>query len=170
MKYPKAWIDYLIFFHTDRDYFECHEVLEEHWKNTGMKGDCWPGLIQIAVALYHQRRGNMNGSKRMITSAIQKLEKERKTLLDLGIEVDPFFEQLEKRKREIHENSKYEPFTLPLAAAIRDICKREALKTGKEWDTKKDPDDQIIHKHRVRDRSSVIEERQKQKSQKNRIL
>lgn len=30
--YPTAYIKYLFHFHTDRDYFECHELLEEHWK------------------------------------------------------------------------------------------------------------------------------------------
>ena len=32
--YSQAYIDYLVHFHGDRDYFECHELLEEHWKKT----------------------------------------------------------------------------------------------------------------------------------------
>ena len=32
MVYPEAYIEYLMYFHGNRDYFECHEVLEEYWK------------------------------------------------------------------------------------------------------------------------------------------
>lgn len=32
--YPEAYIEYLAEFHGSRDYFECHELLEEHWKKT----------------------------------------------------------------------------------------------------------------------------------------
>lgn len=51
--YPKAYIDYLVYFHGLRDYFECHEVLEEHWKkdDKAERKKYWVGLIQIAVAL-----------------------------------------------------------------------------------------------------------------------
>ncbi|MFE1244061.1 DUF309 domain-containing protein [Fictibacillus sp. NPDC058756] len=170
MNYPKAWIDYLIFFHTEQDYFECHEVLEEHWKNEGMKGNLWPGLIQIAVALYHQRRLNMNGAKRMITSGIQKLQSEKAALHSLGLEPDTLFELLENRKNEIVQQKEFKPFLLPLTPSLKKTCILEAEKTGKAWKSKLVRDETIIHKHRLRDRTPVIEEREKQKLQKNRIL
>lgn len=52
--YPKAYIEYLVHFHSDRDYFECHEILEEHWKQDG-RNKGWLVLIQTAVAFYHYR-------------------------------------------------------------------------------------------------------------------
>lgn len=170
MKYPEAWIDYLIYFHADQDFFECHEVLEEHWKNEGMKGNLWPGLIQIAVALYHQRRGNMNGAKRMISSGIQKLLTEKEALHGLGLETDILFHLLDKRKIEIEQQKIFTSISLPLSPSLQKACLIEAERTGKDWSTKANPDDQIIHKHRLRDRTSVIEEREKQKLQKKRIL
>lgn len=30
--YPPEYIEFLYHFHCDRDYFECHEILEELWK------------------------------------------------------------------------------------------------------------------------------------------
>jgi uncharacterized protein len=169
LNYPEAWIDYLIYFHTDQDFFECHEVLEEHWKNEGMKGNLWPGLIQIAVALYHQRRGNMNGAKRMITSGIEKLYTEKKALSALGLELDSLFERLEDRKLEIEQQKKFKIISLPLTPSLLQVCLAKTAKTEEEWMTIADPGDQIIHKHRLRDRTSVIDERHKQKLQKNRI-
>ena len=29
MEFPLKYIDFLVHFHGDRDYFECHEILEE---------------------------------------------------------------------------------------------------------------------------------------------
>jgi uncharacterized protein len=170
LNYPEAWIDYLIYFHTDQDFFECHEVLEEHWKNEGMKGNLWPGLIQIAVALYHQRRGNMNGANRMITSGIEKLYTEKKALIDLGLELDSFFERLEGRKLEIEQQMKFKLISLPLTSTLLQECLSKAAKTEEEWMKIANPDDQIIHKHRLRDRTAVIDERNKQKLQKNRMI
>jgi uncharacterized protein len=170
LNYPEAWIDYLIYFHTDQDFFECHEVLEEHWKNEGMKGNLWPGLIQIAVALYHQRRGNMNGANRMITSGIEKLYTEKKALIDLGLELDSFFERLEGRKLEIEQQMKFKLISLPLTPTLFQECLSKAAKTEEEWMKIANPDDQIIHKHRLRDRTAVIDERNKQKLQKNRMI
>lgn len=169
MNYPEAWIDYLIYFHTDQDFFECHEVLEEHWKNKGMKGNLWPGLIQIAVALYHQRRGNMNGAKRMITSGIQKLYTEKAALVDLGVELKPFFNVVEDRKREIEQQKEFHPISLPITSDLLKVCLLKTAKTEVDWNIKDNPDDNIIHKHRLRDRSSIIEERKKQKLHKKRF-
>ncbi len=63
--YPKAYIDYLVEFHATRDYFECHEILEEYWKEDPPKKRkrYWVGFIQLAVALYHHRRQNTAGQK-----------------------------------------------------------------------------------------------------------
>lgn len=30
--YPTEYIQFLIHFHGDYDYFECHEILEGYWK------------------------------------------------------------------------------------------------------------------------------------------
>jgi predicted metal-dependent hydrolase len=170
LDYPRAWIDYLIYFHTDQDFFECHEVLEEHWKEEGMTGNLWPGLIQIAVGLYHQRRGNMNGAKRMFTSGIEKLATVNAELAVLGIESVPLFDHLTKRKSEIDQGLDYQTFILPLTADLLKVCQDEAIGMGKVWGLNTAPDDSIVHKHKLRDRSQVIQEREQQKRTKNRFI
>ena len=170
LTYPSAWLEYLIHFHTTQDYFECHEVLEEHWKNEGMKGNLWPGLIQIAVALYHQRRGNKNGARRMITSSILKLQTEIDGLRELGIDTEPFFVVLNGRKQEIEKDRPFEPITLPLTPTLLQTCLNEAKVTEDEWFSTDSADENIIHKHAYRDRSSVVDERQRQKLKKNRVF
>lgn len=85
--YPTEYIQFLIHFHGDYDYFECHEILEEYWKTKprGNRDHYLVGLIQIAVSLYHQRRANWNGSTKMMKSAITILEKSGVPLQRLGI-------------------------------------------------------------------------------------
>lgn len=49
------------------EWFECHETLEELW--VGEKGelrDFYQGLLQIAVALYHWRNGNLKGALNLL--------------------------------------------------------------------------------------------------------
>lgn len=73
MKYDPLYVAYLIYFNRDRDYFECHEVLEELWlaKN---REPLYKGLLQVAVGLFHFRRGNIRGSLKMLQSAADKLQ------------------------------------------------------------------------------------------------
>ncbi|MDR7072600.1 DUF309 domain-containing protein [Fictibacillus barbaricus] len=169
MVYPMAWIDYLIYFHTDQDFFECHEVLEEHWKKEGMTGNLWPGLIQIAVALYHQRRGNLNGAKRMLTSGIDKLSTEKSSLTDLGIDTEHLLKKLKNRKKEIEQGLDYQTFIIPLTDELFEACCLEAENRGQVWGSNENPDETIVHKHKLRDRTQVIEERDLQKQIKNRL-
>ena len=46
-----------------REWFECHETVEELWiGETGEIRDFYQGIIQIAVALHHWRNGNFGGA------------------------------------------------------------------------------------------------------------
>ena len=69
--YDPLYIRFLYHFNVDRDYFECHEVMEE--------------LLQVAVALYHHRNGNVSGAVKLFTGALEKLEPRREA--DIGIDM-----------------------------------------------------------------------------------
>ena len=46
-----------------REWFECHETVEDLWiGETGETRDFYQGIIQIAVALHHWRNGNFKGA------------------------------------------------------------------------------------------------------------
>jgi len=48
---------------NNRDWFDCHETLEELWiAETGEVRIFYQGVIQIAVALHHWRNGNFGGA------------------------------------------------------------------------------------------------------------
>ncbi|MGM7721325.1 DUF309 domain-containing protein [uncultured Metabacillus sp.] len=163
--YDQAYIDFLIYFHCDRDYFECHEILEEHWKNDppNERKDYWVGLIQIAVGLYHQRRGNFAGALKMISNAIKLLKSESQALENLGLHKEELINQLLKRKNEILNGNSYYSFNFPIIDQdLVTICKTQChdqKKWGKESDL---TNEYLIHKHTKRDRTNIIAERKNQ--------
>ncbi|WP_127588635.1 DUF309 domain-containing protein [Paenibacillus koleovorans] len=71
--YDLLYVEFLYHFNTTRDYFECHEVMEELWMEEG-RNPLHQGLLQVAVGLYHHRNGNIGGARKLMDQAIEKLE------------------------------------------------------------------------------------------------
>lgn len=166
MRYPKAYIVYLVHFHGDRDFFECHEILEEHWKEVDPKdrNSYWIGFIQLAVALYHDRRENKQGAIRTIIKAVNNLSYNRNKLDQLGLEVDNFFLLLKQTQERMIAGKAFENMNLPLNdTQLISQCIDECKKSGLTWRMDHSlVSPHIIHKHLRRDRSKVIEERARQ--------
>lgn len=56
-------------------YFDCHEAFEEVWRSsTPEPKDLLQGLIQIAVAVYHFRRGKPAVSARVMAKGRRRVE------------------------------------------------------------------------------------------------
>ncbi len=54
---------------NEREFFACHDVLEDYWSElTGREKSFFQGLIQAAVALFHFEEGNLGGARRMYVS------------------------------------------------------------------------------------------------------
>ena len=59
-----------------REFFECHEVLEEIWTpERGPRRLFLQALIHFAVAFYHDQRGNPVGATRQLRKGLRKLER-----------------------------------------------------------------------------------------------
>ncbi|MFC0271532.1 DUF309 domain-containing protein [Metabacillus herbersteinensis] len=161
--YDQAYIDYLVHFHGDRDYFECHEVLEEHWKEDPPKDRklYWVGLIQIAVGLYHQRRGNFPGAKRMMANAIRILESEEVAIIKLGLHNEKLIGQLKQRFEEITLKKPYRSLNLPISdPELIKLCITSCNKLNLVWCQESNLADlYLVNRHSNRDRSDVIAER-----------
>ncbi|MBT2754853.1 DUF309 domain-containing protein [Mesobacillus foraminis] len=161
--FPNAYIEYLIHFHGDRDYFECHEVLEEYWKETdpGNKRSIWVGLIQFAVSSYHFRRRNLAGALRTLEKAAEIIAAEREKCTNLGIDYIRFMELLSDRRNEIITQQTYQSVNIPIAdTALLQTCKVQCERLGYVWGSKSNlADKQLISRHSLRDRTDVIMER-----------
>ncbi len=175
---PKAWIAYVSAYQVERDYFECHEILEEYWKECAESRrpqPGWVGWIQLAVAQYHERRGNVGGAIKMLTSALDILRTFENWVDDLGINsgvllkaIEMRLQLLESRKvKSIDElRTLFNDLDLPLndlflKYAALEFYQKHYGSEGKWGIPSRDVDVFILNKHTLRDRSEVIEARER---------
>lgn len=83
-RYSPLFVKFVHHFNGDRDYFECHEVLEELWLEEG-RDPLYQGLLQAAVALYHHRNGNGNGARKLFRAALDKLDNQPEDALGIDL-------------------------------------------------------------------------------------
>ncbi|MDN9010413.1 DUF309 domain-containing protein [Brevibacillus laterosporus] len=170
--YPSAYVAFLLHFHTDRDYFECHEILEEYWKSLppDKRTSTWVCLIQVAVALYHHRRGNFNGATKLLQNASSLAISNKAELHHLGLDVNLFTQLLQERLQSVLAKEPYVSLNLPLAdKGLLKQCRELANHRGLTFGSVDIPaDEYLVHKHTLRDRNEVIMERQLSLTQKKR--
>lgn len=168
MNLPKDYLSFLVEFHGTRDYFECHEILEEYWKETAPKerDSHWVGLIQIAVALYHDRRGNKQGASRTLAKAISNLRLKTAELEQLGLGSQELLNLLQQTHERMLLNKPYQSINLPITnPEILSHCQYLCNQEGYTWGMESDSTNlDLVNKHLIRDRSEVILERAKQLS------
>lgn len=163
--HPQAYIDYLAHFHGDRDYFECHEILEEYWKEVDNrnKQSLWVGFIQIAVSSYHHRRNNFLGAKKTMQKAALILSNYEEEVTRLGIDFQQLLKDINKQQTEITDHHPYKSYSFPLIDhALLEEVKKACTTKGFRWGEDSDlENDDLVHRHIRRDRSDVIAEREK---------
>jgi hypothetical protein len=60
---------------NEREFFECHEVLEDQWRQErGELKDLYQAIIKIAVAFYHAQRKNYVGAVKVLRRGLAQLE------------------------------------------------------------------------------------------------
>jgi len=162
-KYPASYIQYLVHFHGDRDYFECHEILEEYWKatDTNNKRSIWVALILLAVSTYHHRRKNFSGALRTLNKAMEIFSADRTAIRLLGIDPERLNVTLGQRKNRILNKIPYTSFQLPIIdTELKKLCLEECKQNGFTWGKTSEMDNlDLIHRHSARDRSEIISER-----------
>lgn len=58
-----------------QQWYTCHDELEELWhEEQGPVRDVYKGVLQIAVAFYHEGRANRRGARRLLDSGMQLVE------------------------------------------------------------------------------------------------
>jgi hypothetical protein len=165
MRYPEHYVDFLVEFHASRDYFECHEILEELWKSDPASpyAPCWLALLRIAVALYHARRGNGAGAVKLMRKVVPAIEPER--MDELGLDGTELVRQAGEwlAERVQGGGADYRDLDLPIAdAELLEECLRRSRARGLEWGSDgRDAGEAVIHRHLLRDRTAVCEARRR---------
>ncbi|MFC6332193.1 DUF309 domain-containing protein [Paenibacillus septentrionalis] len=163
MNVPEAYIEYLIEFHATRDFFECHELLEEYWKEHPSDGlsELWVMCIQIAVGQYHERRQNRRGAELMYQSALGKLIRHLSMPNQLGLDMPSLQKLLEQHIAACKQQQPYLDMMLPIDhIKLLEMCRQQAEQRGLHWGrSSSEVSEDIIHRHLRRDRSEVIQAR-----------
>ena len=152
--YKRSFVLFLSYFNRNKDYFECHEVLEEHWKDVakGVRDHELVGFIQLATGMYHWRRQNVVGAHRILVKANNHLHAHPTSAYYEGIDMQRLFDDLQFA---ITETKDQKPFTtFPIIIKDNELKRLVEAVPLPELST-----DFIHNKHRLRDRQEVIQER-----------
>ncbi len=78
---------------NEREFFACHDVLEDLWGETlGEDREFYQGLIHAAVCLFHFEGGNLGGARKMYESASRYLQPYDDS--HKGIDLDTFLNDM----------------------------------------------------------------------------
>jgi len=126
MDYDWRFVRFLHLFNTERDYFECHEVMEDLWMDDG-RDPFWQGLLQVAVALFHARNGNAGGAVKLMTAGLDKLS--RRTGRAAGIDVPRLITDGTRWLERLQSGGAPPPFE-PIAIRVTDPELAQAVLTA----------------------------------------
>ncbi|MCG1009067.1 DUF309 domain-containing protein [Salinicoccus sp. ID82-1] len=149
-----------------QDYFECHEIMEEAWKSKPMftKKDAEVFLILLATGEYHYRRQNITGAVKSYGRALRLYRENDYDLASLGV-TDDLIGMMHRRLARMPDAA-FTPMPFPLTDRMWRALHQEYA-GGMTYEAfRKDleyrfvSDEAIVHKHRLRDRSDVIRERE----------
>lgn len=158
------FIDYCAYFNGHQDFFECHEVLEEFWKDIapGDKKHPLVGYVQLATGLYHWRRDNYIGAARILEKALNNFQHNMGHIFFDEIDYDKLLIQLSDSLSAIRMGKSFQAFQLPLSPILEELAlaRIQLLPSSSS--------DYLLHKHMLRDRSHILAERQESKQRKSR--
>jgi hypothetical protein len=121
------YLAFIRHFNGDRDYFECHEVMEELWLEEG-RSPLLQGLLQASVGLYHWDNGNRSGAVKLMLAALDKLN--RYMDVALGLDLLALKLDLERSLKVLS----LRPLDAPFEAFLLVICDDSLRVAIREWE------------------------------------
>ncbi len=158
------FVEFLVYFNDNQDYFEGHEVLEEYWKSIPGYSKSHPltAYILLSTGMYHWRRGNLDGGSRTISKALHRfislppVYDEYKDIVDF----DQLISDVTFAKSEISNEQPFRAFEIMIQSQkLKDAVHR----TKPNLDLLLSGSDDVIHKHMLRDRSDILKLRDEKK-------
>ncbi|SDK53175.1 DUF309 domain-containing protein [Lacicoccus qingdaonensis] len=167
-------LNYYNEFIIKQDYFECHEIMEDSWKS---KENFTKNLdevffIQVSTAEYHYRRNNLYGAKKIYNRAVDRLNSRPIDYNEYGLK-STIKNIIGNRLHNI-DYVNFKPLQLPLtddmyrklhSFAMPDVSYEEFLEYIKNLHK---TSIMLVEKHRLRDRSEIINVRNANRLKKRR--
>ena len=160
------FIDYCSYFNGNQDFFECHEVLEELWKEIapGDKQHALVGLIQVATSMYHWRRGNFRGAEKAMKSAIDIVRATYDSLYAAYIDFQQLASDCDDTLARMKQGASFQYFKLIFSDETFKLAVETQIRTLPQLEP-----EFLMHKHTLRDRSEVIAARAARLAEKKRF-
>lgn len=158
-----SFVQFIKEFNESHDYFECHEVLEDYWKEVAprQKKHALTALILLSTAMYHWRRGNLPGASKTMNTSLQRLHETSNFSIFEMINVEKLKQDMIISFQNIQDSQKFSPFQIQ-------VMDSNLLSLVDSLEIEISEDVQfLMHKHMLRDRSEILEEREKQKKRRN---
>ncbi|MER1985489.1 MAG: DUF309 domain-containing protein [Solibacillus sp.] len=147
------FVEFCAYFNTHEDYFECHEVLEEYWKDIAPGARLHPlvGYVQLATGLYHYRRGNTVGAARILAKAKANLQLNSDSPFVDYIHLAQLLKDTEQALARIAADEPFQPFTIELTnPTLQQLVNARAASLPVQ-------EKHYVHnKHMLRDRSDIL--------------
>lgn len=154
------FVNFIVYFNENQDYFECHEVLEEYWKTLPDGGKEHPltAYILLATGMYHWRRGNPTGAIRTINKALKKFQQFnlQKPSYRREIDTNRLLQDVQYTADLLAKGLPFESFPIIVQSPELAALVEQANST---MDLLPLGSDAVIHKHMLRDRSDILRER-----------
>ncbi|MBK3494273.1 DUF309 domain-containing protein [Viridibacillus sp. YIM B01967] len=151
--YHPLFVQFLTYFNGNQDYFECHEVLEEYWKELapGDKSHPLTGWIQLATGLYHWRRENYTGAETILKKAYITLEQSVNSSFMEEMDGNAVLHFMQQAQKAVEKKEPFEKFILPITATALKTQVHTAITLLPKTDAHF-----LQHKHMLRDRSDIL--------------
>lgn len=160
------FVQFIKEFNVTHDYFECHEVLEDYWKEVAPKQKNHPltALILMSTSMYHWRRGNNPGALKTMKTSIKRLIETSGSPFYETIDYSNLIQDTTSSLIQMQENESFQPFLVSIKDPhLNSLVDNYSIETSYDKNF-------LIHKHMLRDRSEILAEREKSKKRRNDIL
>lgn len=150
---------FITYFNEHEDYFECHEVLEEYWKEIAPKDKTHPltAWILLATGMYHWRRGNFSGAKRSLTKSFDRIQLDGDSAFFEGIHLQHVIKHIQHDIEFVHQEKSFKAFKIQITSPeLQDAIDKQPASIPLSGD-------QLIHKHMLRDRSEILKAREEKR-------
>lgn len=153
------FLQFILYFNEQQDYFECHEVLEEYWKSVSPndKSHALTAWILLSTGMYHWRRNNTIGAKRSLEKAQIRFTLDPESEYYSGIDIEDMHLKLKNSIDLVSKSKEFKPFTLSiLSDELNQRVQKQQMPLALIGD-------ELIHKHMRRDRSEILKAREEKR-------
>lgn len=117
MKNKKKYFEFIDVFQNQRDFFKCHEILEDIWveeTKCETRKHVSINLLLIAVGLYHWRNKNFKGAIQVLENSLNNFDEVSTDMEKININSKLLKERVLEVINSLKNKKTYEEIYLPL--------------------------------------------------------